>query len=459
MESTTPGYEVKLEARNYNLFYGEFQALRDVNIQIPVNQITATIGPSGCGKSTFLRTFNRMNDLIPGVSVDGEVFMDDRALFQMDVVDLRRCVGTVFQRPNPFPKSIFDNAAYGARVNGVRDRARLGEIVERSLRDAALWDEVKDDLDKSGLALSGGQQQRLCIASKLLGIQADDSASLRVGLLRALDSIADRFTEDGRWLEEPPEPEPIVRHGLEPTTVTRTVAGTQFTETMSAAEMRETIEAASRTAVVWTPQDTEDVYETDSPWPTWLAADQTRSYRSPYQDDRAWPDAVTQGLWLEALEAWAWVDDVELALAALAGEDVYLGAAEEAVLEMMDTLAEALADVPDGSAQRVAGALAFRVKDLHRLADRQALYEAFCEHFGVDGTGGWEPELPSADGLRSAIETWVEKVAAKRGVWPSQAAAIRALALHGASPREAKAAAQAAYSRRSMAATEEVAYG
>ena len=167
MESTTPDYEVKLEARNYNLFYGDFQALRDVNIQIPVNQITAIIGPSGCGKSTFLRTFNRMNDLIPGVSVDGEIFMDDRALFQMDVVDLRRCVGMVFQRPNPFPKSIFDNVAYGARVNGVRDRARLGEIVERSLRDAALWDEVKDDLDKSGLALSGGQQQRLCIARAL----------------------------------------------------------------------------------------------------------------------------------------------------------------------------------------------------------------------------------------------------------------------------------------------------
>ena len=159
--------KTKLEMRDFQLFYGDFQALRNVNIQIPANQITAIIGPSGCGKSTFLRTFNRMNDLISHVHVEGDVFMDGRDLLSMDVVELRRCVGMVFQRPNPFPKSIFDNVAYGPRANGLRDRAQLGEIVERSLKDAALWSEVKDDLSKSGLALSGGQQQRLCIARAL----------------------------------------------------------------------------------------------------------------------------------------------------------------------------------------------------------------------------------------------------------------------------------------------------
>jgi phosphate transport system ATP-binding protein len=178
---------IKLEVSNYNLFYGDFQALRDVTIQVPANQITAIIGPSGCGKSTFLRTFNRMNALIPNVRVDGQILLDGQDVFCMDVVKLRRYVGMVFQRPNPFPKSIFDNVAYGPRANGLRDKARLGEIVERSLRDAALWDEVKDDLGKSGLALSGGQQQRLCIARALAVephvILMDEPAS-------ALDPIA-----------------------------------------------------------------------------------------------------------------------------------------------------------------------------------------------------------------------------------------------------------------------------
>jgi phosphate transport system ATP-binding protein len=177
----------KLEVCNFNLFYGDFQALRDVNVKVPVNQITSIIGPSGCGKSTFLRTFNRMNDLIAGVRVEGEVLMDGENILQMDAVELRRCVGMVFQRPNPFPKSIFDNVAYGPRANGLRDRAKLSEIVERSLRDAALWEEVKDDLGKSGLALSGGQQQRLCIARALAVepqvILMDEPAS-------ALDPIA-----------------------------------------------------------------------------------------------------------------------------------------------------------------------------------------------------------------------------------------------------------------------------
>lgn len=178
---------VKLEVRNYHLFYGNFRALKDVTICIPRNQITAIIGPSGCGKSTFLRTFNRMNELIPGVRVQGQVLMDGQDIFAMDPVELRQRVGMVFQRPNPFPKSIYDNVAYGPRAHGIRDRRRLDEIVERSLRDAALWDEVKDDLNKSALALSGGQQQRLCIA-RALAVQPevilmDEPAS-------ALDPIA-----------------------------------------------------------------------------------------------------------------------------------------------------------------------------------------------------------------------------------------------------------------------------
>jgi len=164
--------DVKLETKSYNMYYGNFQALRDVDVQIPRNAITAIIGPSGCGKSTFLRTFNRMNDMISGTRVEGEVTIDGNDVFGMDPVELRYCVGMVFQRPNPFPKSIFDNVAYGPRSHGTRDRAELAEIVERSLREAVLWDEVKDDLNKSGLALSGGQQQRLCIA-RALAVEPD----------------------------------------------------------------------------------------------------------------------------------------------------------------------------------------------------------------------------------------------------------------------------------------------
>ncbi|HHX08505.1 MAG TPA: phosphate ABC transporter ATP-binding protein [Chloroflexi bacterium] len=157
----------KLETINYNLHYANFHALKDINIKIPEKKVTALIGPSGCGKSTFLRTFNRMNDLISGVRSDGSVLIDGADLFKIDPVELRQKVGMVFQKPNPFPKSIFDNVAYGPRVTGLRDHKILEEIVETSLRSAALWNEVKDDLDKSGLALSGGQQQRLCIARAL----------------------------------------------------------------------------------------------------------------------------------------------------------------------------------------------------------------------------------------------------------------------------------------------------
>jgi len=157
----------KLETINYSLYYGKFRALKDISIKIPENKVTALIGPSGCGKSTFLRSFNRMNDLIPGVRTEGSVMIDGEDIFKVDPVALRQNVGMVFQKPNPFPKSIFDNVAYGPRVTGLKDRHQLEEIVERSLRSAALWDEVKDNLGKSGLDLSGGQQQRLCIARAL----------------------------------------------------------------------------------------------------------------------------------------------------------------------------------------------------------------------------------------------------------------------------------------------------
>jgi phosphate transport system ATP-binding protein len=157
----------KLKVRDFDFYYGDFQALRGINVDIPIHQITSIIGPSGCGKSTFLRAFNRMNDLIPTARAEGQILMDGADLYAVDVVDLRKRVGMVFQRPNPFPKTIFDNVAYGPRSHGLRDRAKLAEIVEHSLRQAALWDEVKDDLNKSGLALSGGQQQRLCIARAL----------------------------------------------------------------------------------------------------------------------------------------------------------------------------------------------------------------------------------------------------------------------------------------------------
>lgn len=152
-----------------NLWYGPTQALHHVDIDIPEKSITALIGPSGCGKSTFLKTLDRMNDLVPGVRIEGAVEYDGKNIFapEVDVNELRRQVGMVFQKPNPFPMSIYDNVAYGPRTHGVRNRAKLDEIVEQSLRSAAIWDEVKDRLKKNALGLSGGQQQRLCIARAL----------------------------------------------------------------------------------------------------------------------------------------------------------------------------------------------------------------------------------------------------------------------------------------------------
>jgi len=159
----------KVEVKNLSVYYGKFRALTDINLQIYANKITAIIGPSGCGKSTLLRTFNRMTDLTASAHTEGQISLDGESILEtgVDVVDVRRRVGMVFQRPNPFPKSIYDNVTYGPRLYGVRGKTDLDQIVEKSLRQAALWDEVKDKLNQSGIALSGGQQQRLCIARAL----------------------------------------------------------------------------------------------------------------------------------------------------------------------------------------------------------------------------------------------------------------------------------------------------
>jgi phosphate transport system ATP-binding protein len=156
--------ETVLRTENLNVYYGNFLALRDINIAIPKNQVTAFIGPSGCGKSTLLRCYNRLNDLIKSFRAEGKVYYNDQNLYasEIDPVQVRRQIGMVFQRPNPFPKSIYDNIAFGARINGYK--GDMDELIERSLKQAALWDEVKDKLKQSGLSISGGQQQRLCIA-------------------------------------------------------------------------------------------------------------------------------------------------------------------------------------------------------------------------------------------------------------------------------------------------------
>jgi len=186
---------VKFAINQLNFYYGGFKALDAIRIDLGERQVTALIGPSGCGKSTFLRCLNRMNDLIPSSRVEGEVLLDNENIYAsgVDVVNLRRRVGMVFQKPNPFPKTIFENVAYGLRVNGVRDRSRLREEVESSLRQAALWEEVKDRLNQSALGLSGGQQQRLCIARALAVkpevLLMDEPAS-------ALDPIATQKIED-----------------------------------------------------------------------------------------------------------------------------------------------------------------------------------------------------------------------------------------------------------------------
>jgi phosphate transport system ATP-binding protein len=186
---------IVLTAKDLSVFYGEFRAVRDVNLEIRRGEITAFIGPSGCGKSTVLRCFNRMNDLIPGARVDGAVEYHGIDLYgaEADAGEVRRRIGMVFQRPNPFPKSIYDNVAYGPRVNGIRKKSELDAIVEKSLIGAALWDEVKDRLDASAMGISGGQQQRLCIARS---IAIEPEVLLMDEPCSALDPIATARIED-----------------------------------------------------------------------------------------------------------------------------------------------------------------------------------------------------------------------------------------------------------------------
>jgi len=186
---------IKMHTKNLDFFYGNFQALHTVSIEFTQNQVTALIGPSGCGKSTYLRCLNRMNDLISGIRVEGQAMLDNIDIYDpsIDVVTLRRRVGMVFQKPNPFPKSIFENIAYGLKVNGVKDKAKITEIVEKSLKQAAIWEEVKDRMNDSSLGLSGGQQQRLCIARALA---VDPEVLLMDEPASALDPIATQKIEE-----------------------------------------------------------------------------------------------------------------------------------------------------------------------------------------------------------------------------------------------------------------------
>ena len=184
----------KFVVQNLNLHYGEFHALKDININIPEHEVTAFIGPSGCGKSTFLKTLNRMNDLVEGCVIDGKVLLDGEDIYEMENVNvLRKRVGMVFQQPNPFPMSIYDNIAYGPRTHGIKNKSRLDEIVENSLRQAAIWDECKDRLKKNALGMSGGQQQRICIARALA---VEPEVLLMDEPTSALDPISTSKIED-----------------------------------------------------------------------------------------------------------------------------------------------------------------------------------------------------------------------------------------------------------------------
>ena len=197
MEQTVnnrPLGRAKMEVKDLNLFYGDFQALKHVSISMPEKEITSFIGPSGCGKSTLLKTLNRMNDLVEGCRIEGQVLLDGEDVYgSVNVNALRRRVGMVFQKPNPFPMSVYDNIAYGPRTHGVRKKAMLDEIVERSLRQAAIWEELKDRLKKSALGLSGGQQQRLCIARALA---VEPEVLLMDEPTSALDPISTAKIED-----------------------------------------------------------------------------------------------------------------------------------------------------------------------------------------------------------------------------------------------------------------------
>lgn len=184
----------KFKVENLDLYYGQFKALKNINLVIPDHEITAFIGPSGCGKSTLLKSLNRMNDLVEGCRITGKITLDNEDIYDnMDVNKLRKRVGMVFQKPNPFPMSIYDNIAYGPRTHGIRSKAKLDEIVEKSLRNAAIWDEVKDRLKKSALGMSGGQQQRLCIARALA---VEPEVLLMDEPTSALDPISTSKIED-----------------------------------------------------------------------------------------------------------------------------------------------------------------------------------------------------------------------------------------------------------------------
>ncbi|WP_312651681.1 phosphate ABC transporter ATP-binding protein PstB [Aminipila sp.] len=184
----------KIKVNNLELYYGDFKALKNVNLALPEKEITAFIGPSGCGKSTLLKSLNRMNDLVEGCKITGEVLLDNRDIYgSMDINLLRKRVGMVFQKPNPFPMSIYDNIAFGPRTHGIKSKSKLDDIVEKSLRDAAIWDEVKDRLKKSALGMSGGQQQRLCIARALA---VEPEVLLMDEPTSALDPISTSKIED-----------------------------------------------------------------------------------------------------------------------------------------------------------------------------------------------------------------------------------------------------------------------
>ena len=207
-----PRAQTKLKAQNLNFFYGSFHALHDISLEVPEKRITALIGPSGCGKSTFLRTLNRINETIKSARYEGEVLLDGQNVLELDVTNLRRRVGMVFQRPNPFPKSIFDNVAYGPRVNGLAKRSAMADLVESSLKRAALWEEVKDKLHQSAYGLSGGQQQRLCIARALA---VDPEVLLLDEPCSALDPIATAKIEDLMFTLKDQCTQVIVTHNMQ----------------------------------------------------------------------------------------------------------------------------------------------------------------------------------------------------------------------------------------------------
>ena len=201
-----------ITVRDMNLWYGQTQALKNINIDIPEKSITALIGPSGCGKSTFLKSLNRMQDLVPGVKITGDICYEGKNIFEAEVNNLRKEVGMVFQKPNPFPMSIYDNIAYGPRTHGITNKAQLDEIVEKALRSAAIWDEVKDRLKKNALGMSGGQQQRLCIARALA---VEPKVLLMDEPTSALDPISTSRIEDLAMEQKKDYTNVIVTHNMQ----------------------------------------------------------------------------------------------------------------------------------------------------------------------------------------------------------------------------------------------------